>query len=249
MNLFFKDLIVLQIYENIFWNLSKLFNLLELHSSPHEKVLRNLKGGHGWSLVALPKLNVFLAEPNIFLRICTHTHTIPINNDLCPPMPTHSMTCAHPCPPMLFKLRPCFQKLCNVYYPPTPSLGWIGHIKCRILSMASAWSASWLAYSLHLEVWLRLALDAGMHKTNAHPCPPTNNNIAPMPTQNPWVQVGMGMGTQCRALLPSVCDLMGCEQQSNIHNYGCKGNVVFMYCPFMLVVIFRNKLETLLRCM
>ena len=172
MNLFFKDLIVLQIYENIFWNLSKLFNLLELHSSPHEKVLRNLKGGHGWSLVVLPKLNAFLAEPNIFLRICTHTHTIPINNDLCPPMPTHSMTCAHPCPPMLFKLRPCIQKLCNVYYPPTPSLGWIGHIKCRILSMASAWSASWLAYSLHLEVWLRLALDARMHKTNAHPCPP-----------------------------------------------------------------------------
>jgi hypothetical protein len=26
-----------------------------------------------------------------------------------------------------------------------------------------------------------------------------NNNIAPMPTQNPWVWVGMGMGTQCRA--------------------------------------------------
>ena len=32
-----------------------------------------------------------------FLRICTHTYTTPINNDLCPPMPTHSMTCAHPC--------------------------------------------------------------------------------------------------------------------------------------------------------
>jgi hypothetical protein len=33
-----------------------------------------------------------------------------------------------------------------------------------------------------------------------------NNNIAPMPTQNPWVWVwvgmgmGMGMGTQCKAL-------------------------------------------------
>jgi hypothetical protein len=24
-------------------------------------------------------------------------------------------TYAHPCPPMLFKLRPCIQKLCNVY--------------------------------------------------------------------------------------------------------------------------------------
>ena len=32
-------------------------------------------------------------------------------------------------------------------------------------------------------------------------CPPMNNNIAPMPTQNPWAWVGMGMGTQCRALL------------------------------------------------
>jgi hypothetical protein len=41
------------------------------------------------------------AEPNIFLRVCTHTQTIPISNDLCPPMPTHSMTWAHPspCPP------------------------------------------------------------------------------------------------------------------------------------------------------
>jgi hypothetical protein len=31
-----------------------------------------------------------------------------------------------------------------------------------------------------------------------------NNNIAPMPTQNPWAWVGMGMGTQCRALLQSL---------------------------------------------
>jgi len=91
----------------------------------------------------------FTPEPNIFLRVCTHTQTIPISNDLCPPMPTHSMTCAHPCPPLLFKLRPCIQKLCNVYYPPTPSLGWIGQIKGRSLSLASSRSASWLVYSLH----------------------------------------------------------------------------------------------------
>ena len=95
--------------------------------------------------------NHLVTKPNIFLRICTHTQTIPINNDLCPPTPTHSMTCAHPCPPMLFKLRPCIQKLCNVYYPPTPSLGWIGQIKGRSLSMASTRSTSWLAYSLHLR--------------------------------------------------------------------------------------------------
>jgi hypothetical protein len=50
-----------------------------------------------------------------------------------------------------------------------------------------------------------LELDAWMHKTHAHPCPPMNNKITPMPTQNPWVWVGMGMGmgmgTQCRALI------------------------------------------------
>ena len=65
-----------------------------------------------------------ISKPNVFLQICTHTHTIPIDNDLCPPM--------------LFKLCPCIQKLCNVCYPPTPSLGWIGQIKGRSLSLASA---------------------------------------------------------------------------------------------------------------
>ena len=37
--------------------------------------------------------------------------------------------------------------------------------------------------------------------THAHLCPPMNNNIAPMPTQKPWAWVGMGMGTQRRALV------------------------------------------------
>jgi hypothetical protein len=41
----------------------------------------------------------WVLEPDIFLRICTHTQTITISNDLCPPVPT-----------MLFKLRPCIQK-------------------------------------------------------------------------------------------------------------------------------------------
>jgi hypothetical protein len=71
--------------------------------------------------VRRPSRDAYKAESNIFLRICTHT--IIISSDLRPPMPIHSMTCAHPCPPMLFKLRPCIQKLCNVYCPPTPSLG------------------------------------------------------------------------------------------------------------------------------
>jgi hypothetical protein len=140
---------------------------------------------------------VLAAEPNIFLRICTQTMTITISSGLCPPMPTHSMTCAHPCPPMLFKLRPCIQKLCNVYYPPTPSLGWIGQMKGCSLSLASARSASWLAYSLHTRsltpIWSWMQGCTKLMPTHAHPwtiilhpCPPINNNMAPMPTQNPW---------------------------------------------------------------
>jgi hypothetical protein len=82
-------------------------------------------------------------------------------------------TYAHPCPPMLFKLRPCFQKLCNVYYPPTPSLGWIGQIKGRSLSLASARSAFWLTYSMHprslnpIWSWMQ-GCTKPMH-THAHP--------------------------------------------------------------------------------
>ena len=72
--------------------------------------------GHGSWLMCV-------AEPNIFLRICTYTQTITINNDLCPPV--------------LFKLRPCIKKQCNLYYLPTSSLGWIGQIKGRSLSLAS----------------------------------------------------------------------------------------------------------------
>jgi hypothetical protein len=127
-------------------------------------------------------------------------------------MPTHSMTCAHPCPPMLFKLRSYIQKLCNVYYPPTPSLGWIRQIKGRSLSLASARSAFWLAYSLHPRSltpnwsWMQ-----GWHKTDSHPYLPMNNNITPMPTQNPWAWVGMGMGmgmgTQHRAMLTTLIDV------------------------------------------
>jgi hypothetical protein len=46
--------------------------------------------------VALIKyhMQVYLVEPYIFLRICTHTQTITISNDLCPPMPTHGIQIA-----------------------------------------------------------------------------------------------------------------------------------------------------------
>jgi hypothetical protein len=36
------------------------------------------------------------AELNIFLRICTHTQTITISSDLCPPIAWHVPTHAHP---------------------------------------------------------------------------------------------------------------------------------------------------------
>jgi hypothetical protein len=109
------------------------------------------------------------AEPNIFLRICTYIQTITISNNLCPLM--------------LFKLRPCIKKLCNVYYPPTPSLGWIGQIKGRSLLLASARSAFWLAYSLHprsltpIWSWMQwctkpMPTHAHLWTITSHPCPP-----------------------------------------------------------------------------
>ena len=84
---------------------------------------------------------------------------------------------------MLFKLRPCIQKLCNVHYPPTPSLGWIGQIKGRSLSLASARSASWLVYSLHprslTPIWSWMHGCTKLMPTHvhpwiitSHPCPP-----------------------------------------------------------------------------
>ena len=180
----------------------------------------------------------FLAEPNIFLLICTHTQTIPISNDLCPPTPTHSMACAHPCPPMLFKLRPCIQKMCNVHYPPTPSLGWIGQTKGCSLSLASAWSAYWLAYSLHPRIltpiwsWMHGCRDA------QNRCPPMPNNIALMPTQNPWIWVGMGMGmgmsTQCRALVFGACVEVVWRFEQRTFYIGSRGVKLILACQEVL---------------
>jgi hypothetical protein len=96
---------------------------------------------------------------------------------MCPPMSTHAI-----------QIAPMYLKLCNVYYPPTPSLGWIGQIKRRSISLASTRSASWLVYSLHPRSLTPIC-------SWMHGCPP-------MPTQNPWacVGTGTGMGTQCRTL-------------------------------------------------
>jgi hypothetical protein len=99
------------------------------------------------------------------------------------------------CPPMLFKLRPRIQQNCNVYYPPTPSLGWIGQIK-RSFTVIGFSPERFLVsvFPASEKFDSDLELDGGMHKNDAHPCPP-------MPTQNPRARVGMDMGTQCRALV------------------------------------------------
>ena len=87
-------------------------------------------------------------------------HPCPHIDDMCPPMPHHALPMpTHPCPPMLFKLRSCIQKLCNVYYPSTPSLGWIGQIKDRSLSLAI----------IHIPMPTHYNMEA--MPTHAHPKP------------------------------------------------------------------------------
>jgi hypothetical protein len=63
-------------------------------------------------------------------------------------------------------------------------------------------------FSFHHKIILNLTMvsqfTGNVELTHAHPCLPMDNNIEPMPTQNPWARVGlgMGMGTRCRALVP-----------------------------------------------
>ena len=55
-------------------------------------------------------------------------------------------------PTRAIQLRPCIQKLCNVYYPPTPSF-WLDRTNKRsFIVLASARSTSWLAYFLHPRI-------------------------------------------------------------------------------------------------
>jgi hypothetical protein len=102
----------------------------------------------------------FSSEPNIFLRICTHTQTITIISNLCPPMP-----------PMLFKLRPCIQKLCNVY---AYTKSWLDRTNKRLFTVAGFSPERFLIsiFPASEKFDSDLELDAGMHKTDAHPCPP-----------------------------------------------------------------------------
>jgi hypothetical protein len=51
--------------------------------------------------------------------------------------------------------------------------------------MASARSASFGVFPTSEKFDFDLELNVGMHKTDARPCPPMNNNIAPIPTCEP----------------------------------------------------------------
>jgi hypothetical protein len=101
---------------------------------------------------------ISVPEPNIFLRICTHTQTITISIDLCPPM--------------LFKLHPCIQKLCIMYYPYTKS--WLDQKNYRSFTVVGFSPERFLVsvFPASEKLDSNLELDAGMHKTDAHPCPP-----------------------------------------------------------------------------
>jgi hypothetical protein len=77
-----------------------------------------------------------------------------------------------------------------------------------------------------------LELDAWMHKTDAHPCLPMDNDIAPMSTQNPWVWVGMGMGTQCKAMLNSVHNSEGALLSWNDHVQSSLGILMIFASQF-----------------
>jgi hypothetical protein len=117
---------------------------------------------------------------------------------------------------MLFKLRQCIQRLCK-FILPAYTKSWLDRTNKKSFNvMGFSPSAYWLAYSLHPRTltpiwnWMQGCTKPMLNHAHpwtiiSHPCPLMNNNIAPMPTQNPWAWVGMGMsmgmGTQCRALL------------------------------------------------
>jgi hypothetical protein len=107
-------------------------------------------------------------------------------------MPIHAHPCYSNC---VHVFKNCVMCITHLHHPPTPSLGWIGQINGRTLSLASARSASWLAYSLHprsltpIWSWMQgctkpMPTHETLHRTHAHPKP-----------------MGMDMGTQCRALM------------------------------------------------
>ena len=107
---------------------------------------------------------------------------------------------------MLFKLRPCIQNLCKCVLP-AYTKSWLDRTNKRSFIVVGFSPKHFLAsvFPTSEKFDSDLELEARMQKTDAHPCPPMNNNIAPMPTQNPWAWVGMdmdmGTGTWCSALL------------------------------------------------
>jgi hypothetical protein len=99
-------------------------------------------------------------------------------------------TYAHPCPPIAWHVpthvHPCYSNCVRVL--PAYTKSWLDQRNKRSFIIDDGNPEHFL-----VSVFLAsekfdsdLELDAGMHKTDAHPCPPMNNNITPMPTQNPW---------------------------------------------------------------
>ena len=109
-----------------------------------------------------------------------------------------------------------------MYYPPTPCLGWIGQIKGRSLSLASARSASWLVYNLHprslTPIW------SWMQKCTK-----------PMPThaQNPWAWVwapNVGLSYSMEILfIATLLNESTCIFFYNIHTFHTGVNFFLLY--------------------
>ena len=106
-----------------------------------------------------------------FLRICTHTQTTPINNDLCPPIawhvPTHAHSCYSNCAHVFKKINITNSITHNIAPMPTPAHPWT------------------------------------KYHTHAHP--------------KPMGRAGMGMGTQCRALVYIHPRIIKVSNSNNYH--------------------------------
>jgi hypothetical protein len=91
-------------------------------------------------------------------------------------MPTHAI-----------QIAPVYQKLCL----PTYTRSWLDQTHKRSFIVIGFSPKRFLVsvFPTSKKFDSDLELDAGVHKTDAHPCPPMNNNIAPMATQNPWAWV------------------------------------------------------------
>jgi hypothetical protein len=120
-------------------------------------------------------------------------------------MPTHAI-----------QIAPVYQKLCL----PTYTRSWLDQTHKRSFIVIGFSPKRFLVsvFPTSKKFDSDLELDARMYKTDAHPCPHMNNNITPMPIQNPK-PMGMGMGTQCRALIQGGCNFYMALNGSCVHGH------------------------------